>query len=339
VREWVLAAALVACGARTPLATGGKAPVDAGSHDAGADTDAADADAATTLCGGPGGAELAATGPHPDTIVVDGGFVYWHDAEGISRVPIGGGAVQPVAKVAAQLFPDLSAFAVGGGFVFYGDGAAIERAPVAGGGPTPIAPVLPLPGFAASKSFVRVWRRNGPTTYPILRLDFASGQVLGVDDLPEKPNEMFFVGEDAWVAADPGVYRIPFGSPPQILSGQTASDIAVDADTIYFTSSDATNGARVVVLSKQTLKASDLPDTFGAFAIAMDDADLFFTDGNGLRVRRIDGKTGPVEDVASDGPDFAPVDLALAGACVFWTSSSRSGATSPGKVMVAPKHD
>jgi len=331
--------ALVACGARTPLATGGEGASDAGADapfDARAD---AKSDAATVACGAPGGSVLAASDPEPDTIVLADGFLYWHTANGISRVPVVGGPVEPLdVSPSAQPFPDLSALAVGGGYVFFADQNAVDRVTVSGGAPESLFS-LPTPGVAASATRVHAWPRNGPGEVAVRVLDFGA-QSFSSYTVAEPPNAMFFVGEEAYVAADPGVYVAqPQASSAEILSGQTATDVVVDADAenVYFTSDDGTNGARVIVLSQTTHQQSDVAGTSGAFALAMDATDLFFTDADGLRVRRVDGKTGPVEDVANDGPDFAPVDLVVDDSCVYWTSASRAGETQQGRVMVAPK--
>jgi hypothetical protein len=132
-------------------------------------------------------------------------------------------------------------------------------------------------------------------------------------------------------AEDPGVE-----CNGTLLSGLTATDIAVDGNDVFFTSNDATNGARVMHLVLPSLKTAPIADTEGAFALAQDDSDLFFTDGLNLRVRRIEGKTGPVTDIAKDA-SMGPVDLVIDDTCVYWTASSRFDKTGSGVVMAGPK--
>ena len=314
---------LIGCGARTGLATG--AAADAGPRDATADQDAA------LACP----AQLATTQSNPDTIAIADGFVYWHDVTGVWRVPLAGGPPQSIAHAPATFYPDLAAFAVGGGFVFFEDlSGEVQRFPVAGGPALSLGLSFEQPGFAASATFVHAWPRSGPDAGIVRRFDFAA-QSFASYTLPEPPSAMSFVGEDAYAAADPGVYFVPFGGSEQILSGQTASALVVVGDVVYFTSNDATNGARIFALSKTTHAQSTIADTSGALAIATDGTDLYFTDTNANRVRRVEGKTGPVDDVAPANDELRPIDLALAGDCVYWTArSGEDGA--PGAIESAP---
>jgi hypothetical protein len=329
VRTWLLALALVSCGARTDL--GGRVGLDAGAHPDGA-ADAAP-DATPGAC--PTTTMLAQTAPQPDTLVLDGAFVYWRDSSGIWRVPKTGGTAQLLAPAVSHFWPDISAFAIGGGFVFYSDDGNGERVPVGGGAPDPLGFTLDIPSFAVGAGHVYVWSHVG--FVEISRFDFSGKGLAVVDELPQPPSRMVFVGPTAYAATDPGVWKLDFGAGNQLLSGLTAVDVAVDGTDVYFTSSDATNGARVLVLSMPSLATTPVADTAGAFTLALDATDLYFVDADGQRVRRIAGRTGPVTDVATVGPLLAPVDLAVDDACVYFTASSRKDAKTAGAVMVAPK--
>lgn len=327
-----LALILVACGARTPLAS-------TAALDAGKDVESG-SDAAMSPCSAL--ASIAATGPHPDAIALDGDHVYWHDQNGIFRVPKKGGSPSLVATTVSTFWPELVPFAIASGNVYFaGAGDALSFVPVGGGTATSIGKSFAQAGFAASDSWVYAWSQAQGAT-PLVRFHFDGSGATQVDSMAHPPNEMVFgPNEVAYVAFDPGVqqndYSSMAGASDTDLSGLAAEDIAVSGSQVYFTSNDSTNGARVMTVSTDTKIVSPIADTFGAVTLALDDADLYFADGDGLRVRRVAGKTGPVTDVATVGPDAAPIDLALDGTCVYFTVAPRAGADAPGAVMVAPK--
>jgi len=268
--------------------------------------------------------EIVKTGALPDTIVLDGPWVYWHDATGIFRAKKTGGAPETLAQPVPYFWPDLAAFAVGGGHLFHGDGDAIVF-----DGKT--IDKLPSPGFAASASHVLVWSRDVLPT-PLYRFAFDGTGGWNNEYITHKPIAMTFAPpEIVCVAEDPGVE-----CAGQLLSGLTATDIVATPSDVWFTSNDATNGARVMHIVLPSLATTPIADTTGAFGLAQDDTNLYFTDGLGLRVRRIEGKSGPVVDIASD-PGFGPVDIVVDDTCVYWTASSRFDKTGTGVVMAAPK--
>jgi hypothetical protein len=315
---------LVACGARTELRTGAPAT------DSGTTTDAT-----TLAC--PSIAQIAQTSSRPDALVIDGDYVYWHDAKGISRVHKSGGAPEwIVANQLTHYWPHLAPFALGGGYVFYADTLDyVSRVPVSGGAPEKFGFGAVETGFASGTSHVYFWERTVGVT-DIKRIDFAGQGLVTWDTVPEPPSEMVFDGDaQAIAAADPGVFDVHSGGP-EILSGLSAVDLAFDPTHVYFTSDDATNGSRVMTLVISSLATTPIADTAGAYAIAIDANDIYFTDRTALRVRRIANKTGPVTDVASSDAGFEPIDVALDGACVFWTSAAHAD-DAPGAVMVAPK--
>ncbi len=249
MRRWFFAVAIVAgCGARTDL--GARIALDA-STDAFADDAPSDAPDASSACPAP--VTLAQTAAQPDAIAIDGEWIYWHDGAGVFRVKKTGGPAHFVAKASPAIWPDLVAFALAGGFVFYADGDVILRAPVGGGTTVPFAFTLASAGFATDASHVFAWSRVGSPT-EIDRFDFSGAGFTKVDVLSEPPSEMVFDGKTAYAAADPGVWKLGFGAGDELLSGLTATDVAVDGATVYFTSDDATNGARVLALSTQTLE-------------------------------------------------------------------------------------
>lgn len=303
---------LTACGARSEIR--GALP-DASVVDASPDV-------SQTSCAN-GVIRIAATGSQPDTIVLDGDWVYWHDATGIFRSKKTGGSPETLAQPAPYFWPDLTAFAVGDGHLFHGDGDSIVFQGATIG-------TLASPGFATGPSHVFVWSRDAIPA-PFLAYAF-DGTLASSGTFPRKPVEMTFIGPGApCVAEDPGVE-----CDGLLLNGLTASDLVATTSDVWFTSNDATNGARVMHIELPSAKTTPIADTTGALAIAQDDSDLFFTDGLGLRVRRIEGKTGPVTDIASD-PSLGPIDVVVDDTCVYWTASSRFDKTGSGAVMAAPK--
>ncbi len=325
---------VAACGARTELRGGGgdsSAP-DASPSDASSDH-------VTPLACTSGLVQLATTGSQPDEIALDQGWIYWHDETGIFRVKTDWTATETVVGSAAYFWPDLSAFVIASGHVYYGSGAdEVWRAPLDSSEPSMLIDHVPKPGFSASSQRVYVWSRVTIDT-PIWRYDFGGQPAAGGAFLQHAPIEMTFGPvETAYAASDPDVVAIDFAQPTpalEHLSGLPASDIAISGNDLYFTSNDVTNGARVMHLLLPSLKTAPIADTVGAFALAQDANDLYFTDGKNLRVRRIAGKTGPVTDVASVAPDFAPIDVVVDDTCVYWTSAPQTGTA--GAIMAAPK--
>jgi hypothetical protein len=309
---------LIGCGARSEI--GGALP------DASVVMDAADGggnDVATTSCT-TGVVQIATTASQPDTLMLDSEWVYWHDGAGIFRVKKTGGGVETLAKLAPYFWPDLTAFALSGGHLFYGagdeilwDGQTITK--------------LDTPGFAVETDHVFAWSR-ATLPSPIFRfyLDGTGGPIAL--KLTHRAVEMAFTSSVGFCfAEDPGVE-----CSGTLLSGLTATDIVATDEDVWFTSNDATNGARVMHTVLSSLKTSPIADTTGAFALAQDDANLYFTDDTNLRVRRIEGKTGPVTDIASN-PVFGPVDIVVDDTCVYWTAASHFDKTGSGAVMAGPK--
>jgi hypothetical protein len=304
-----------ACGARSEI--GGALP------DASVVDVSSDEAASQTSCQ-KGVVEIAKTGSHPDTIVLDGAWVYWHDEGGVFRAKKTGSAPETLAQTTSKLWPDLAAFAVGDGHLFYGDGDAIVF-----DGKT--IDTLASPGFAASSSHVYAWSRDLLPT-PLFRFAFDGTGGWNNEYITHKPVEMTFAPpEIPCIAEDPGVE-----CAGQLLSGLGATDLVATQTDVWLTSNDATNGARVMHIELPSLKTTPLDGTIGALAIAADDSDLFFTDATNRRVRRIEGKAGAVTDIALAGDGFGPIDLVVDDTCVYWTN----GTVVPdgqGAVMAAPK--
>jgi len=306
---------LTCCGARSEIR--------GGLPDAAADDDVT-ADAAPPACSNVG--VIVQTGTLPDTIVLDGSYVYWHEQSGLFRaLKSGGGAPEQVADATSSFWPDLAAFAIGGGgHLFYGE------YPYAMYDDTPIE-TFSSPGFGASGSHVFMWSRDELPS-PLVRFDLFSGIPTAIGTIARKPVEMTFAQPEVMcIAEDPGVE-----CGGQLLSGLTATDLVATAKDVWFTSNDPTNGARVMHIELPSAKVTPIADTQGALAIAGDETTLFFTDTEGRRVRRIDGKTGPVSDVASVGNQLTPVDVVMDDTCVYWTNASLAP-DAPGVVMAAPK--
>jgi hypothetical protein len=309
---------LVGCGARTEL-DGASSRRDASV------VDVATEGAPTATSCAAGVVQVATAGTLPDTIVLDDAWVYWHEQGGIFRVKKTGGAIETLQPASSAFWPDLAAFAVGGGSLFYGkDASSVMR-------DEQTLYALPSPGFAASASHVFVWSRD---ILPSPLLEFAFDGTGGWNNsyITRKAVEMSFAPpEIVCVAEDPGVE-----CGGQLLSGLSATDLVATNEDVWFTSNDATNGARVMHIELPSLKTTPIADTVGALAIAGDATALYFTDATNRRVRRIEGKTGPVSDVASVGPELTPVDVVADDTCVYWTSSSVAP-NGPGAVMAGPK--
>lgn len=303
--------ALTACGARSEIAGGSPEITDAS------------ADKVIESCE-MGLFSFGRTGSRPDTIVLDGPWVYWHDADGVFRIDKNGGAPETLGKPTSSFWPNLAALAVGGGHVLYADGSTLVL-----DGKT-LGSLASAETVASSAHFF-AWARDSTPT-EVRRFDFDGANESPFQVTTGNTTEMTFTtSESPCVAADPGVQ-----CGAQLLSGLSATDIAVSGDDVFFTSNDATNGARVMHLVTPSLKTVPIADTTGAFALAQDDSNLYFTDDHDFRVRRIEGKTGVVVDIAKTAGKYEPIDIAVDDKCVYWTNAPIAPDTQ-GWVMAAPK--
>jgi hypothetical protein len=306
------------CGARSEIRGGGTEP----SVDAGSDAQAH----GCTL--------IATTAVHPDAIAIDDAFIYFHDDEGIWRLSKSGSTPVKLASATATLWPDLSPMSLSGGFVFYTDADTLTRVPVTGGASVSFGENGPMLGVAANAADVWFWSRGPAPDFPISRVTLAGIGEPDVADLDEPPGKIFFGDTTAFAVADPGVFAIGLNGGSQLLYGLSAVDVVADDDDVYFTSSDATNGARIMQLSKKTLAATKIAGSEGAYALAIGNGDLYFTDRTNSHVRRIIGKVGQAVDIVSISQNYSPIDIAVDDQCVYFTAA---GAID-GLLMAAPRH-
>ena len=339
--RWIFLALLAACGGRTGLGVGQHALADASppSFDAGPDAipifDASDDVPAPLGCAN-GLVKIADTGAQPDQLVLDGGFLYWHDQDGISRVHKTGGTVQGLTKTPAPGWPELAAFALSSTDVYFAFGPQIGMVPKQGGPMTPIP--LPIPNFpfvATSKTTLYAW--SGGMPGPLFAAPLGGGGPgAPIATLPTPTSKIVVDGNRGYTATDGGVQAVDLGTGTITwLSGLGAADVAVDASDVYFTTIDMTNGAAVMRVPKTGGPQSTVVAENGAYAVALSATDLYFTERLDMLVKKVVGKTSSlVVIVASFDFTTQPIALALDDQCVYVTVAPNGA---PGAIYGAPR--
>jgi len=338
--RWIFLALLAACGGRTGLGVGQHA-ADAGPPPADAGSDAipifdASEDVPAPLGCANGLVKIADTGVEPDQLVLDGGFLYWHDRDGISRVHKAGGAVQALAQGAAPGWPELAAFALSNTDVYFAFGPQITMVSKQGGPPQPIPIPIPpnFPFVATSKTMLYAW--SGGMPGPLFAAPLGGGPGAPVANLPTAASKIVVDGTRGYTATDGGVQAIDLGTGTVTwLSGLGAADVAADASDVYFTTIDVTNGAAVMRVPKAGGPQSTVAAENGAYAVALSATDLYFTERLDMLVRKVVGKTSTlVVNVASFDFTTQPIALALDDQCVYVTVAPNGA---PGAIYGAPQ--
>jgi hypothetical protein len=276
-------------------------------------------EAGPTVCG----AQPAPLSPwiyEPDQIAVDDTYIYVHSFYGLAHFTKAGASTHVGISTPGPFYPELDAFVVVDGNYFFANNAEslVYLEPVAGGEANTVDASIVAGGIARSATHVYVWpQTTGITSIDRVSLDGATTE-HAVTSLPAPPVKMIFVGEVGFAATTNGVYEIDFQTKPVLLSALPATDLATDGTSIYFATPSG-----IAVVSTTTTQTTVVPGSTGAFAVAFGAGDVYFTDTVGNRVRRI--RLGSIVDVASVGPTYAPVDIALDDHCVYWTNKGDHG--------------
>ncbi len=341
LRSSLVLGLVAACGGRTGLGVGltglsdaSLAQPDSSTVDA-RTVDVVDDVPVTPSCTS-GLVKITSTDVEPDEILIDGGFVYWHDRSGVSRAPKAGGTAQVLAQSAPLGWPELAAFALSTTNVYFAFGPTMIAAVSKTGGPVQPIP-MPVPNFpavATSPTMVYGWASSG--TSPLLAMPLGGGPVQPVGTLPSASNKMVIDGARGFIASDGGVQYINLGSGAvTYLSGLGASDVAVDASAVYFSTIDVTNGTAIVQVPRNGGATSVILKRNGVYALALSQTDLYFTERLDMIVGKIIGKaTSNVVQIAQFDFSTQPVAIALDDLCVYVTVAPNGA---PGAIYAAPK--
>jgi hypothetical protein len=280
--------------------------------------------------------KIGDTAKDPDEILIDGDFVYWHDAIGVARAPKAGGPAQVLAPVPQLGWPALGTFALSSTDVYFGSGPTMIAMVSKQGGPMQPVP-MPIPNFprvATSSTMVYGWAEGAPS--PLFAAPLGGGPGKPIGNLPTPTSKMVIDGARGFTATDAGVQSVDLVTGAvTFLSGLGASDVAVDSTDVYFTTIDVTNGTSIMRVPKNGGPQSKVVDWNGAYGIAVGETDLYFTDRLDMLVQKLVGKTGSsIVQIAGFDPTTQPVDIALDEQCAYFTVAP-SGA--PGAIFAAPK--
>ena len=336
--RWLFLSLLACCGGRTGLGVGSYAGDASPGQDAGKDGAVGDAakDATVVLDCATSFVKIADTEKNPDQIVIDGAFVYWHDDKGVSRAPKAGGPAQSLAQTSATSWPTLASFALSSTDVYFVIGPGqVAMVSKQGGSVKPIPmPVPDFPGVATSTTMLYAWSTGSPGSLFSATLGGAPG--MPFTPLPAATSKIAIDGAFGYAASNGGVQSIDLVTGKvTYLSGLAASDGAVDASDVYFTTIDVTNGTAIMRVPKAGGAQSKVRDEKGAYAVALDATDLYFGNRLSQSVNKIVGKTSSsVVQIAALDSTTQPIGIALDDQCVYIAAAPISGT---GAIYAAPK--
>jgi hypothetical protein len=315
---------LPACGARTGLDALGMPDAAVVAIEAGAAEGAApDGGPPMPACTA-GVRTLVTTASGPDQLIVEGGYLYWHDSRGISRVPTAGGAAHAVAVFDAGGWPELSSFALSSTNVYFGRVGTSDVATAAksGGAITAVTgtPLLAFPAVAADAADAYLWASGGVGPLYVVPAGADSASVLGAAAL--SPAQLAIEGTLAY-AADPllGVFVVDLttGGVTTRLTPTPALALAIDASDVYFSSNEGVptslervpkNGGMVAPLVARL--------QVGTMGVAATATDVYFADRDLEALRKIVGKDpSNIATLASFGDRNQPIGVAVDDPCVY----------------------
>lgn len=304
-------------------------------------------------------------GTNIDQILLDGGYVYFHDGGGISRVPRSGGSTEPLASFHSSAYPPEHAFVVDdSGLTWWepgtgGDGAIITRVNHSAktGGPVTTLATLPVAGSVSfssiglgpSGSFFLWPGSNGTTPIPLLQVrpDGSVHSWGGMYSYYNRSNDVVFDGTDVFATGDNGVYihvsNSIFDGFTSITGANEAQDIVLDGMTMYIGSSDASGAVRVYSVPK-TGGTANMLFSGGAGGIylgnmAIDANYLYAVEVATPAIVRM-GKDGSNPTEFVKGAQFEHIEhVAVDDHCIYWSvqGSLQGPNRTPSGVYAAPK--
>jgi hypothetical protein len=205
-----------------------------------------------------------------DALAVDGEFLYWSSARGISRVPLAGGATELIV-------------------------AAVEGVP-------PAELVVDQ-----DQLFWIEWTGEGPAR-PVRSAPKAGGEAVALTPPVQGANGLCVDGDTVWFTTPEGIQRVPRGGGTPTRVGNGPSDATVqliqDRDALYTVRAD---GGRLTRIPKNGMAPAKLADgALWTAELAVDLRYVYFVDqgDGGWRLRRVP-KEGGQPETLDTGPTAA----------------------------------
>jgi len=332
-------AACLACGGRSdldvPVGPAASPAVDAATFDVVAPSidSGVEPDATPPLCMVSSPTLLTTTSGTPDEIVVSGGYVYWSDGSGISRIPASGGTVLPIASTVWG-WPMYDHFLVDGPNLVWASNG-LEMTPLSGG-PSQKIGSLSAAGVTADDNGLLVWQFDGIES-PLEQVERQGASVTAVTTaLPDATIQMIAVGDTFYGGSETeGVFTITNGAVAK-LGTAPVNDLAWDGTTLFFTEWGMSSVSVWRVDDGNATSITPVPYAWlGGLAVTSDY--VYFANRSTGGVERID-KDGTnhvtVGSVPVVGAWSEALGVAVDASCVYWTVA-QDGPDSAG-VWVAP---
>jgi hypothetical protein len=239
---------------------GGSIPVaDGGPSDSSLTDSHADA-APLAACNATGTTLLTFTEPDVDQIVLDGGYVYFHDGGGLWRVPRSGGTAEHLASMRLYSWPNQHAFALDDSSITWwdvgtsGDGSTVtnvNRLAKSAGPVTTLASLAAdndgsmayFAGVVGPAGSVFVWSGPGALQPSLLQVR-SDGTVAGWGRLPFYSNGAFFDGTNLFASGQNGVTINTFGFTA-FANASMAREMVLDETTMYIGTGDTSGYVQV----------------------------------------------------------------------------------------------
>jgi hypothetical protein len=326
-------------------------PIDSSTFDAGFD---AGIDAATIECVATAPTSIANAGPGLDQVAIDSHTVYFHDQNGVHRVPKSGGAVIDVTPLKNYNWPDITAFgADDDGITFWqylpstaAPTIAVSHIGPNGGAATRIASLSGLYAYGTTNALGQAFIYYGvPNSNP---------QSVGLSEvapdgtvtpLPSAGTSTGFVrsdGVDTYVASNFAIYRITQNGMTLVGTTQQTMyviGILIDGPTLYFMADDSTQDVVIGAMPKQgggptTMLWSSSGVALGG--MAQDDAFLYIVDRFKPAIVRIRKDGTGVDDAVAGVNGESFTDVKVDDKCLYYSYYS-SVPTAKVAIFAAPK--
>ncbi len=268
-----------------------------------------------------------------EEVTAHGGFVYFHTATGIWRVPKRGGAPILMALPFTTLgWPKpfavddfgITSWKIASG----GASTSIYRVPIAGGSVTTLATLTGEMWGAVSAGSGAADFWNGTALYGIDVLGTVN-EISGT--MPTYTSDLFVDDSGIYTASEQGVTHLDNGTFESLAPG-FALALAIDETDVYFETGDSSGNRTIAQVAKtggsttQLLAAAD----YLLQGIVVDASHLYVAMGTVLRMNK-DGSAQTVVGTGSAGT--RALSVSLDDRCVYWAE----GATTVTNIKAAPK--
>jgi hypothetical protein len=263
-------------------------------------------------------------------LAIDAMNVYWGDANGVMKVPNGGGTPVKLASGKSVLV-----FAVDAKNVYWTDVAtsgALElmQAPLGGGSPTVLASNLASVAGVAFDATSVYWTLLG--TYnanngTVMKVPIGSGSATTLASGQDAPAAIAVDTASVYWANDNqggSVMKVPIGGgPPTTLASNQVfpTGIVVDANNVYWTSHIFGSVAKVPIQggTQTGLASSSFASLSSADGIAVDATNVYWTDKFGGAVFKVPIAGGAKTLLAVGG---SPEQIFVDATSIYWTDVS-----------------